>query len=169
MRSRNEHPPAPDDAQLQVLVDGAQRENPIDHATTLFIEFAKAQPFEDGNKRTALFVANSVLIRQDPPRTMAVSVDERDPTVADAFSHRLARAYVFDEHEGVAEMLRDQGVAVLAAGGAAASPGARFGLDVLERVDQAVRSRPALSRRGAPGSDAPAQEPSPNHEQEPEL
>jgi prophage maintenance system killer protein len=31
------------------------------HAPDLVVALAKAQPFEDGNKRTALFVANDLL------------------------------------------------------------------------------------------------------------
>ena len=34
-----------------------------ENALDLFVHLAKAQPFEDANKRTAVFVANSLLDR----------------------------------------------------------------------------------------------------------
>jgi len=48
---------------LQLLLDEATRSDDVrQNALELFVELAKAQPFEDGNKRTAVFVANSPLI-----------------------------------------------------------------------------------------------------------
>ncbi|HMS75686.1 hypothetical protein [Gordonia sp. (in: high G+C Gram-positive bacteria)] len=71
------------------------------------ISLARAQPFEDGNKRTALFVANSRLIGHE--LLLVVPFDEHDLAVADNFNDLLARAYVFDEDDGVKVLLRERG------------------------------------------------------------
>ena len=76
----------------------------------LFVNLAKAQPFEDGNKRTALFVANRLLIGSRTPKLLTIPVDENDPTLSDSFNDLLARAYVFGEHDEVKRLLRTQGV-----------------------------------------------------------
>jgi len=54
-------PPALTEPRLQRLVDDTVTgDDPADDAINLFIALATAQPFEDGNKRTALFAANSL-------------------------------------------------------------------------------------------------------------
>lgn len=70
----------------------------------------------DGNKRTAIFVANSVLIRQPNTTLLAVPVDEADPTTSREFNDRLARAYVFGEYDGVKDLLRQRGFSPLPGG-----------------------------------------------------
>lgn len=85
-------PPALTEKGLQRLIDSVNCEDVTENALDLFVVLAKAQPFEDGNKRTALFVANSLLIGRG--RLMVVPVDERDPQLADTFNDRLARAYL---------------------------------------------------------------------------
>lgn len=62
------HEPKPvNDVVLQRIVDTAMALSEArEQALELFVQIANAQSFEDGNKRTALFVANSV-----PPRAFA--------------------------------------------------------------------------------------------------
>jgi hypothetical protein len=110
------HEPKPaNDADLKRIIDKAMaRPEPREQALELFVEIAKAQPFEDGNKRTALFVANSVLIRESEPEILVVPVDE-DSTVRNStdkaarFNDLLARAYIFNEHDGIKDLLRAEG------------------------------------------------------------
>lgn len=115
------HGPKPlDDAGLQQIVDTAMAEpNSREQALELFVMIAKAQPFEDGNKRTALFVANSVLIRGSEPEMLVVpvsetsasenSTDENSTGKAARFNDLLARAYVLGEHGGIKDLLRAEG------------------------------------------------------------
>ena len=91
------------------LVGGDVREVALD----LFVNLAKAQPFEDGNKRTALFVANTVLISAQTGQLLVVPVDEEDPSLADTFNNLLARAYIYGESDGVKDLLRSRGFADL--------------------------------------------------------
>jgi prophage maintenance system killer protein len=81
-----------------------------DNALDLFVNLAKAQPFEDGNKRTAVFVANSLLIGSGADVLLTVPVDDDDPSLAKTFNDLLARAYVYDERDGVKELLRSRGL-----------------------------------------------------------
>ncbi|MDO5082159.1 cell filamentation protein Fic [Arachnia propionica] len=105
-------PEALTEKKLQRLVGAAIiPDQPVESALALFLTLAKAQPFEDGNKRTALFVANAHLITHDTGLLLTVPFDEDDPSVADRFNDLLARAYVFDEHDAVRDMLRSQGLA----------------------------------------------------------
>lgn len=47
---------------MSAIIDVATAGDEVrDNAPDLFVALAKAQPFEDGNKRTALFVANDLL------------------------------------------------------------------------------------------------------------
>lgn len=84
-----------------------------ENALNLFIELAKAQPFEDGNRRTALFVANALLTGADADTIPTIPVDEDDPAVADEFNDLLARAYVRGERDGLKDLLRDRGLTLL--------------------------------------------------------
>lgn len=86
--------------QEQLLLDDA-----LQSAAHLFVEVARAQPFEDGNKRTAIFAANSYLIGQGTGLLMAVPHDGADPTVSREFHDQLARAYAFGETGPVVEAL----------------------------------------------------------------
>lgn len=104
-------PPALTDAQLQRIVNTATEDaSPIDAALALFVDVAKAQPFEDGNKRTALFAANALLVGTDAGVLLSIPVDENDPSVADSFNDLLARAYVHGEDAGVKVLLRSRGL-----------------------------------------------------------
>ena len=114
------HEPQPsNDVALQQIIDKAMAlPEPREQALELFVEIAKAQPFEDGNKRTALFVANSVLIRQPEPKLLIVPMDESTPdsvlSNAGWFHELLAEAYVLDESDHVKDLLRAQGFVMAA-------------------------------------------------------
>ncbi|GBF17752.1 fic/DOC family protein [Rhodococcus sp. Br-6] len=97
---------------LQQLIDSLTSGSDVtENALDLFVQLAKAQPFEDGNKRTALFTANSLLIGQG--RMLVIPVDENDPAVADSFNDLLAKAYRHDEHDPVKDLLRERGLTEL--------------------------------------------------------
>lgn len=99
---------------LQRLLDDATRSSDVrENALDLFVNLARAQPFEDGNKRTAVFVANSLLIGAGAGVLLTIPVDDEDPTLARAFNDLLARAYIHGEHNGVKTLLRDRGFAEL--------------------------------------------------------
>ncbi len=104
-------PPALTDQGLQRLVERAMSNGEaLEQALDIFVELAKAQPFEDGNKRTALFVANAVLLDADLDTLLVIPVDEDDPSLSDRFNDRLARAYIHGDHDGVKDMLRVHGL-----------------------------------------------------------
>lgn len=104
-------PPALTDAGLQQLLDvSVQGRSPLEGALTLFVALAKAQPFEDGNKRTALFAANGLLLAANTGTLLSIPVDEHDPSVADRFNELLARAYIHGETSELKDMMRTQGV-----------------------------------------------------------
>ena len=104
-------PPALTEHGLQQLIDSLGCEDVTENALDLFVELAKAQPFEDGNKRTALFAANSMLIGHG--MLLVVPVDEHDPQLADTFNDRLAKAYILDENDPVKALLRKHGLTAL--------------------------------------------------------
>lgn len=100
-------PPALTEDDLDRLTS-SRWENVTERALGMFVVLAKAQPFEDGNKRTALFVANSLLIGVG--RMLSVPVDENDPEVSDEFTDLLAVAYLRGEHDAVKNLLREHGL-----------------------------------------------------------
>lgn len=98
---------------LQLLLDEATRSGDVrENALELFVELAKAQPFEDANKRTAVFVANSLLIGSHAGVLLTIPVDDNDPSLARTFNDLLARAYVNGKHEGVRALLRSRGLTI---------------------------------------------------------
>lgn len=103
-------PPAVTGDGLQELIatSASSATDVVEHALDLFVELAKAQPFEDGNKRTALFVANSLLIGDG--QLLVVPVDENDPQVADTFNDFLAQAYIRGDHGPVKDLMRRRGL-----------------------------------------------------------
>lgn len=101
-------PPAMTESDLEDLIASLTCDDPAEYALDLFIHLAKAQPFEDGNKRTALFVANSLLIGDG--RMLVVPVDDNDPQLSDTFNDLLARAYLHDEDGPVKDLLRTHGL-----------------------------------------------------------
>lgn len=115
-------PPAMGDTGLQHLVDqaldaGSAREQ----ALNLFVDIAKAQPFEDGNKRTAVFVANGLLIREQAQALLTVPLSgvEENQHSADedqhsgSFNDLLARSYLYGEDSGVKSLMREHGLTAL--------------------------------------------------------
>lgn len=106
-------PNALTEEQLQLLLDDATRSGDArENALDLFVELAKAQPFEDGNKRTAVFVANSLLIGSRAGALLTIPVDDNDPSLARTFNDLLARAYIYGEHDGVKTLLRSRGLTI---------------------------------------------------------
>lgn len=101
-------PPALTEDGLQQLITSMNCEDVTETALDLFVELAKAQPFEDGNKRTALFAANSLLIGGG--RMLVVPVDENDPQLSDTFNDLLAKAYIRGEHDAVKDLLLNHGL-----------------------------------------------------------
>lgn len=100
-------PPALDEEALELIISKSLAErDPREQALCLFVEIARAQPFMEGNKRTAIFVANSVLIRQTEPLLLAVPTERE---LAKKFMHRLADAYINKEYSGVKNILRRYG------------------------------------------------------------
>jgi prophage maintenance system killer protein len=103
-------PDALTEDELQGLLDDATRSDDVrENALDLFVDLAKAQPFEDGNKRTAVFVANSLLIGSGARILLTIPVDDDDPNLARTFNDLLARAYIYDERDGVDALLRSRG------------------------------------------------------------
>jgi prophage maintenance system killer protein len=100
-----------EDGLQALLYDATRSGDARENALDLFVDLAKAQPFEDGNKRTAVFVANSLLIGTGSGVLLTIPVDDDDPSVARTFNDLLAKAYVYDEPEGVKELLRKRGLA----------------------------------------------------------
>ena len=99
-------PPAVSEQALDMLITEAlNSDTSKDAAVDLFLEIARAQPFEDGNKRTAIFAANSYLLGEGSGLLLTVPFDEDDPSVAEHFNDLLARFYVFGEKEPVRELL----------------------------------------------------------------
>jgi len=104
-------PDALTEAGLQQLISAATRSGDVrENALDLFVGLAKAQPFEDGNKRTAVFAANGLLIGSGAGVLLTIPVDDNDPKVARTFNDLLARAYIYDDHDGVKALLRARGL-----------------------------------------------------------
>ncbi|SIH23751.1 Fic/DOC family [Mycobacteroides abscessus subsp. abscessus] len=92
---------------LQAVLDAATGGGDVqENALALFMGLAKAQPFEDANKRTAVFAANSLLIGHSIGVLLTIPVD-----VARTFNDLLARAYIYDEQDEVKALLRSRGFA----------------------------------------------------------
>ncbi|TWS24002.1 Fic family protein [Tsukamurella sputi] len=102
-------PTALTEAGLQEVIDAATSGDVIEDALELFVRLARAQPFEDGNKRTAIMVANALLLGAGAGVLLTVPVDDGDPD--GDFNDLLARAYRFDEVAAVKDLLRRNGLA----------------------------------------------------------
>ncbi|MBG0741062.1 Fic family protein [Paeniglutamicibacter antarcticus] len=104
-------PAAVTEEELDGIIKIALQQATIEEqAVSLFITLAKTQPFMDGNKRTGLFAANALLIKNHTQTVLTVPVDEGDPSVAEEFNGLLAQAYIFSEMEPVTEMLLVMGI-----------------------------------------------------------
>lgn len=103
-------PPAISEGELNSLVVSACAvANDRDAAIALFLDLARAQPFEDGNKRTAIFAANKYLLRTGSDELLTAPYSDENPQMAAKFSDLLARFYVFDERDPVQTMLLECG------------------------------------------------------------
>lgn len=104
-------PPAVTTEQLEHLVrDALASNNHQRNAAMLFLAIAKAQPFKDGNKRAGIFAANAQLLSHGDGELLTVPMSEDDPSVAQRFNEKLARAYIFNEDEPVIETLIHEGI-----------------------------------------------------------
>lgn len=75
----------------------------------LFVGLAKAQPFGDGDKRTAAFATNGLLIGSGVGVLLTIPVDDNEPKVARTFNDLLARAYIYDDRDGLKALLHSRG------------------------------------------------------------
>lgn len=105
---RHEPPAVPEQVLDLLITEALNSATSKDAAVNLFLEIARAQPFEDGNKRTAIFAANSYLLGEGSSLLSTAPFDEQDPSVAEHFNDLLARFYVFGEKEPVRELLVGQ-------------------------------------------------------------
>lgn len=106
-------PPGIDDDGVQRLIDrvalAGQDGSSARQAAMLFVLLAKAQPFGDGNKRTALLAANTLLQGET---ILSVPYSEYDPQLAATFNDLLARAYVCDEVDPCVNYLLENGISL---------------------------------------------------------
>lgn len=93
----------------QALAAAQTPTDPREQAMNLFIEIAKAQPFGDGNKRTALFVANSAVLWQPTPLMLTAPVNDNGPQLAARLNQAIARAYIHNDHRDVKALLSSAG------------------------------------------------------------
>ena len=107
-RFGDHRPPAADEKTLRTIIDSVSALSPTDAAANLFVVRAKAQPFGDGNKRTALLAANLLVLPQR--QILTVPFREDDPTVSDRFKELLARAYIFGEVSPCVDYMTAYGV-----------------------------------------------------------
>lgn len=95
-------PPEPDAAVLNSYfteaLDHTRETDMLLSASTLFAQLAKAQPFGDGNKRSALLAANGLLVRTGAARTsdLILSVPTEEPDT-DTFNERLSAWYLHND------------------------------------------------------------------------
>lgn len=107
-RFGDHRPPAADENTLQTIIDSVSALSPSAAAANLFVALARAQPFGDGNKRTALLAANLLVLPQG--QVLTVPFREDDPTVSDRFNELLARAYIFGEVSPCVDYMISRGV-----------------------------------------------------------
>lgn len=85
-------PPVPQEAALEsVLTDAEHSQGSLHDAARLFVRLAKAQPFGDGNKRTALLAGNALLLRKGSDAVLSVPVDRPH---TDEFNRLLSDWYL---------------------------------------------------------------------------
>ncbi|MDR2929341.1 MAG: Fic family protein [Propionibacteriaceae bacterium] len=84
-----------------------RHEDLIGQAAALFVALAAAQPFMDGNKRTALFVAEGYLLhhRSDQLLSLPTRDQSSGQEAVRHFNDLLARAYIFGEVAEAEEFL----------------------------------------------------------------
>lgn len=88
-------PPIPDKASLEcAMVEAAKGNGSLDDAARLFALLAKAQPFGDGNKRTALLAANGLRIMRHKGTVLSVPSEGRD---VERLNGLLSQWYLHDD------------------------------------------------------------------------
>lgn len=138
-------PTAVSEEEIDEIIKTALEESTVEEqAVSLFLRLAKAQPFMDGNKRTGLFAANALLIRNNTHTVLTVPVVEGDPSVALEFNDLLALAYIFDEMKPVTEMLLEMGINSLRRDDEVADSTklAEFKAAIAQRTAEASRKHP---------------------------
>jgi prophage maintenance system killer protein len=72
-------PPVPNSRTLENTIEKASVSNgSLEDASLLFASLAAAQPFGDGNKRTALLSANGLLLKKDRKLILTVPTESQD-------------------------------------------------------------------------------------------
>lgn len=100
-------PPVPDGSRLDAMVRRAGGSaGTIRDAARLFVVLAKAQPFGDGNKRTALLAANGLLVKVGCTQPITVPTGPADVRT---FNRLLSHWYRSDD-ESVVDWLTDWNV-----------------------------------------------------------
>ena len=75
-----------------------------------------------------------------PGLVLTIPVDDSDPGLAATFNDRLARAYVYGEHDGVKRMLRDRGLTRFSSQTGGSVP-RRKSVDILLSVPEELKER----------------------------
>jgi prophage maintenance system killer protein len=97
-------PPVPDSHTLEDTIEKASSSaGSLEDAALLFASLAAAQPFGDGNKRTALLAANGLLIKKDQKHILTVPTEPQDVRT---FNRLLGQWYV-GESKDVVRWLAD--------------------------------------------------------------
>lgn len=107
-RFGDHRPFAVQETDLQKFIDEASALSVEKAAATLFVSIAKAQPFGDGNKRTALLAANLLLLPSS--KILTVPFNDDDPEVSAKFNDLLARAYIYDEVDACVTYMASRGI-----------------------------------------------------------
>lgn len=110
--ARGRYTPDPiDHDQLQQLLARATAAADVsENAISIFVELAKAQPFEDGNKRTAVFTANALLVAAESGFALTIPIDDDNSAVENEFNDLLGEAYVMGESAGLRDLLHRVGL-----------------------------------------------------------
>ncbi|MDD6461572.1 MAG: Fic family protein [Bifidobacteriaceae bacterium] len=85
-------PQVPQKEELEgMMADAEDSQGSLHDAARLFVQLAKAQPFGDGNKRTALLAGNALLLRKGSEAVLSVPVDQPH---TDEFNRLLSDWYL---------------------------------------------------------------------------
>ena len=96
-------PPIPEPVRLEsIIAQDTVIPDPLRASTRLFADLAKAQPFGDGNKRTALLAANALLLKRGVQGMVGVPTEDPDRST---FNQRLAAWYLHDD-PGISDWLQ---------------------------------------------------------------
>lgn len=97
-------PPVPDPGQLEgILRKASASSGSPEDASLLFASLAAAQPFGDGNKRTALLAANGLLLKKGRQAILTVPTQPEDVRTF----NRLLGAWYMGESTDVVRWLAD--------------------------------------------------------------